>query len=58
MQTTVELQKPLLGGEMPEVAGQFSEDAQIVLVLGDSLETLRGLPSGFAQFIVSSLNHA
>jgi hypothetical protein len=58
MQTTAEIQKPLLGGKMPLVADEFSDDAQIVLALGDSLDILRGLPTGFAKLIVSSVNYA
>ncbi len=54
MPTTLEFQRPLLGEEMPPIADAFSEEARIVLALGDSLETLRGLPSGFAKLIISS----
>jgi len=43
---------------MPLVADEFSDDAQIVLALGDSLDILRGLPTGFAKLIVSSVNYA
>ena len=54
MPTTAEIQKPLLGSEMPPIADTFSEDARIVLAPGDSIETLRGLPSDFAKLIISS----
>jgi len=54
MPATTEMQRPLLGSEMPPVADTFNEDARIVLAQGDSLKTLCDLPSGFAKLIISS----
>ncbi len=37
-----------------EIASAFDPEAQAVIAEGDCLETLRGLPSGFAQLIITS----
>jgi len=37
-----------------EIAPSFDPRAEIVIAAGDCLETLRGLPSGFAQLIITS----
>lgn len=37
-----------------DVASSFDADAQVVIAAGDCLKTMRALPSGFAQLIITS----
>lgn len=37
-----------------EIASSFDPEAENVIAEGDCLDTLRGLPSGFTQLIVTS----
>lgn len=39
---------------MPRISGEYTEDARIVLHLGDSFEFLRTIPSGIATLIITS----
>ncbi len=38
----------------PDVASEFDPNAEAVIAPGDCLQTLRGLPEGFAKLIITS----
>lgn len=43
-----------LGFATPVIHDRFSEDAEVVIAQGDCAETLRTLPSGFCQLVITS----
>lgn len=48
------IQKILFQGEQKVISNAYSESADIVFALGDSLETLSRCPDGFASLIITS----
>ncbi|HRQ74258.1 MAG TPA: site-specific DNA-methyltransferase [Phycisphaerales bacterium] len=43
-----------LGFATPAIHDRFSEDAEVVIAQGDCVETLRALPPGFCQLVITS----